>query len=201
AIARVFEVAPNTVLSWLVEAAEQLRAFSAYLLCDLHVNQLQLDELYAVLSAVKDGEMSEAEAIQRLERARHWVWTAMDPTSKLLLAIDVGPRTRAMAQRVGHQVMRGLAPGCVPLCDGWVQGVSDGNPDAFWLLDTTRTAPGQRASAQAAVDATARAALCASGEVIPASASRRGEAPRGVRHSAGHGSGTKRLLSSHCSQR
>jgi len=35
ATSRVFEVAPNTVLQWLVEAAEQLRAFSAYFLCDL----------------------------------------------------------------------------------------------------------------------------------------------------------------------
>ena len=43
--ARVFEVAPNTVLDWLVEAAEHLRAFSAYFLCDLHVKPLQLDEL------------------------------------------------------------------------------------------------------------------------------------------------------------
>ena len=39
ATARVFEVDPNTVLPWLVEAAEHLRAFSAYCLCDLHVNQ------------------------------------------------------------------------------------------------------------------------------------------------------------------
>jgi transposase-like protein len=45
ATARVVEVDPNTVLQWLVEAAEQLRAFSAYCLCDLHVRQLQLDEL------------------------------------------------------------------------------------------------------------------------------------------------------------
>ena len=66
ATARVFEVDPNTVLQWLVEAAEQLRAFSAYFLCDLHVTQMQLDELYAVLSAVKAGEVSEAEAIKRL---------------------------------------------------------------------------------------------------------------------------------------
>jgi hypothetical protein len=42
-------------LHWLIEAAEHLRAFSAYFLCDLHVKQLQLDELYAVLSAVKGG--------------------------------------------------------------------------------------------------------------------------------------------------
>jgi len=40
ATARVFDVAPNTVLAWLVEATEQLRAFSAYFLCDLHVKQL-----------------------------------------------------------------------------------------------------------------------------------------------------------------
>ena len=49
ATARVFEVAPNTVLHSLVEAAEQLRAFSASVLCNVHVRQLQLDELYAVL--------------------------------------------------------------------------------------------------------------------------------------------------------
>jgi hypothetical protein len=30
--ARVFEIDPNTVLGWLVEAAEQLQAFSAYFL-------------------------------------------------------------------------------------------------------------------------------------------------------------------------
>jgi IS1 family transposase len=116
ATARVFEVAPNTVLHWLVEAAEQLRAFSAYFLCDIHVRQLQLDELYAVLRGVKDGEISEEHAIKRLARSRHWVWTAIDPESKLLLAIDVGPRTLAMAQCVVHQVARLLAPDCVPLC-------------------------------------------------------------------------------------
>ena len=115
ATARVFEVAPNTVLQWLVEAAEQLRAFSAYFLCEVHVNQLQLDELYAVLREVKAGELSEDEAIIRLERSPYWVWTAMDPESKLLLVIDVGTRTLAMAQRVVHQVAQVLAPGCVPL--------------------------------------------------------------------------------------
>src|SRR4029453_259018 len=37
------------------------------------------------------------------------------PESKLLLVIDVGARTLAMAQRVVHQVTEVLAPGCVPL--------------------------------------------------------------------------------------
>ena len=39
ATARVFEVDPTTVLHWLVEAAEQLRAFSCYCLCEVHVQQ------------------------------------------------------------------------------------------------------------------------------------------------------------------
>src|SRR5262249_52930057 len=116
ATARVFEVDAHTVLHWLIEAAEHLRAFSRYFLCDVHLEQLQLDELYAVLRARKAGEISDAEAMKRLERSPSWVWTAMDPTSKLLLVVDVGSRTLAMAQRVVHQVTRVLAPDCVPLC-------------------------------------------------------------------------------------
>src|SRR5690242_13207095 len=115
ATARVFEVDPNTVLHWLVEAAEQLRAFSAYFLCNLHLEQLQLDELYAVLRDLKAGGINNDEAIRRLERSPYWVWTAMDPKSKLLVVVDVGCRTLAMAQRVVHQVTQVLAPGCVPL--------------------------------------------------------------------------------------
>jgi IS1 family transposase len=115
AVARVFEVDPHTVLQWLVEAAEQLQAFSQYFLHDVRVTQVQLDELYALLSAVKAGEVSEAEALTRLSRSPYWVWAALDPVTKLLLTIDVGDRTLAMAQRVVHQVVQVLAPGCVPL--------------------------------------------------------------------------------------
>jgi IS1 family transposase len=115
ATARVFEVDPNTVLRWLVEAAEQLKTFSQYFLCAVHVEQVQLDELYAVLREVKAGALTENDALERLERSRYWVWTAMDPESKLLLVIDVGTRTMAMAQRVVHQLVQRLAPDCVPL--------------------------------------------------------------------------------------
>src|SRR5438093_1060390 len=113
--ARVFEVDPNTVLQWLVDAAEQLQAFSRHVLHDVRVRQVQLDERFALLSAVKDGAVSETEALERLERSPRWVWVAMDPESTLLLAIDVGNRTLAMAQRVVHPVAQVLAPGCTPL--------------------------------------------------------------------------------------
>jgi len=115
AVARVFEVDPNTVLAWLVEVAEHAAAFSQYFLHDIRVTQVQLDELFALLSAVKAGEVSETEAVERLSRSPHWVWTARDPVTKLLLTIDIGDRTLAMAQSVVHQVVQVLAPGCVPL--------------------------------------------------------------------------------------
>ena len=115
AVARVFEVDPNTVLAWLVEVADHAAAFSQYFLHDVRVTQVQLDELFALLSAVKTGEVSDAEAIQRLSRSPHWVWAAIDPVTKLLLTIDVGDRTLAMAQGFVHQVVQMLAPGCVPL--------------------------------------------------------------------------------------
>jgi hypothetical protein len=115
ATARVCEVDPHTALQWCVEAAEQLQAFSAHVLCDLHGHQLQLGALDAVLRDVKNGEISADKAIERLEQAPHWVWTAMDPESKVLLAIDVGERTLAMAQRVVHHVAPMLATACAPL--------------------------------------------------------------------------------------
>jgi hypothetical protein len=115
AVARVFEVDPNTVLQWLVEAAKHLQAFSQYVLHDIHDPQGQLDELFALLSAVKASEIKDHEAIQRLSRSPHWVWAAMDPVTKVLLTLDVGDRTLAMAQGVVHQVIQVLAPGCVPL--------------------------------------------------------------------------------------
>jgi IS1 family transposase len=115
AVARVFAVEPDTVLAWLVEAADQLQRFSQYVLRDVQVTQVQLDELYALLREVKAGEVGHTDAIKRLQRSPHWVWTAIDPVSRLLLVIDAGERTLAMAQRLVHQVADVLVPNSLPL--------------------------------------------------------------------------------------
>src|SRR2546427_12728440 len=47
-------------------------------------------------------------------RSPHWVWAAIDPVTKVLLTLEVGERTLAMAQGVVHQVVQVLAPDCVP---------------------------------------------------------------------------------------
>jgi hypothetical protein len=123
---RGFEVAPNTVLQGLVEAAEQLQALSPYFLHDVRGTQGPLDALFALLSAVQASEGREAEAITRLSRFPHGVWVAMDPGSTLLLAIDVGTRTLAMAPRVVPQGVQVLAPDCAPLCltDGFTESIT-----------------------------------------------------------------------------
>jgi hypothetical protein len=121
AVARVFEVDPNTVLQGLVEAADQAAAFSQYVLHDARVTQVPRDELLALLRAVKVGDISAVEPIQRLSRAPHWVWAAIDPMRQLLLSIDVGDRTLTMAQGVVHPLVQVLAPDCMPwfLTDGF----------------------------------------------------------------------------------
>jgi hypothetical protein len=143
--ARVFEVEAHTVLQWLVEAAEQLRAFSQHVLHDVRVRQVQLDELFALLSAGKEGTVSEAEAIARLERAPQGVWAAMDPERTLLLALDVGDRTLAMAQRMVHHVAQVLAPACAPLLltDGFRASLTAWlTHDGQWVHPPRRQATG-----------------------------------------------------------
>jgi hypothetical protein len=190
AVARVFEVDPNTVLAWLVEVADHAAAFSQYFLHDLRVTQVQLDELFALLSAVKTGEVSEAAAVERLSRSPHWVWTAIDPVTKLLLTVDVGDRTLAMAQRVVHQVVQVLAPDLgAAVCDRWLQGVHNGPADALWAVGAARTASGHRASAQAPLDAYAAVALCAGSQDGTAPALGGRDAPRGVWFPGGHQAG------------
>jgi hypothetical protein len=176
-------VDPNTVLGWLREAADQLQAFSRYCLCEVHLRQVQLDELYAVLRDVKNGEISADTAIKRLERSRHWVWTALDPESQLLVVIDLGPRTLAMAEGVVHHVAQILAPDlCTSVSDRRAHGVSDGVTDPLRALGATATPADTRSSAQAPVEAAATQLLYA--QVVKSYRRRRLVA---VKHQVGFG--------------
>jgi hypothetical protein len=98
-----------------------------------------------VLRALKDGTMREEGAIGRLSRSPQWVWAAIDPESKGLLGLDVGERPLAMAQRVGHQVARVLAPGGMPcfLTDGFTESTTALlTHDGPWVQPARRQATG-----------------------------------------------------------
>lgn len=112
AAGRVFGLDPDTIQAWLVSAAGQLSGLANHFLEELEVEQVQLDELYAPTLQLKQ---SEAELLTLPEDSPLWLWTAMDPVSKLLLVALVGHRSLAVAQTVVHLVKQRLAPGCLPL--------------------------------------------------------------------------------------
>ena len=121
---RVFEIDANTVLQWLEEATEQLKAFSDYFLHELQINQIQLDELYAVLSAVRDGDMHEAEAVEQLSRSPHWVWTTIDPETKLLLSVQGGTQL-GDGSSCPASSCAGIGAGlCAALSERWIGALS-----------------------------------------------------------------------------
>jgi IS1 family transposase len=105
-VARIYEVDKDTVFGWLVEAAAHSEAVIGYIMHNLHLTQVQMDELYALLNGIRGEDEG---------RSCCWVWVATDPLSKLLLAIEVGDRSLDMAQQLVHAVVGVLAPGIVPL--------------------------------------------------------------------------------------
>ncbi|MCP4361494.1 MAG: hypothetical protein GY796_26075 [Chloroflexi bacterium] len=116
ATARVFDLDPNTVEKWLGQAAAHMEAASAYLIHDLELTQVQVDELWALLGRRDNNEGEEGK-----QRGKRWVWAGMDPVSKLMLGYVVGDRSLDCTQLLIHMIAALLAPGCVPLfiSDGW----------------------------------------------------------------------------------
>jgi IS1 family transposase/transposase-like protein len=112
AAGRVFGLDANTVESWLVAAAKQMMGFAAYVMVDLEVEQVQLDEIFATLGHLLKAGVGLGE----VQASSNWLWTAMDPVSKLLLVMVVGDHSLAVV----HQVKRRLAAHCLPvfLTDG-----------------------------------------------------------------------------------
>jgi len=143
-VARIFGVDKDTVFDWLVQAAAHSEAVMGYMMHDLHLSQVQMDELYALLSGMRDEDG---------RRRCCWVWVATAPLNKLLLATEVGERSLEMAQRLVHAVVGMLAPGVVPLFltdqlaaygkallahfGGWVQKVSEKSERVLyrWMPD------------------------------------------------------------------
>ena len=163
--ARVFEIDPHTVLGWLVEAAEQLKAFSTYFLHDLHLNQVQLDELYAVLSAVRDGDMRAAEAIERLARSPPLGVDGDRPCEQIAVERPGGGTHPGHgASRVASHLSAVSAWLCTALSERRIRALPHRHRDAIRALGAAASAPSERPRAQVALDAAAWSTLCASGQ-------------------------------------
>ena len=100
AAVRVFGHGEGTIARWQARAARHADRLHARLFRLLRLPHLQLDELRTRL---------------RSRRAVLWLWLALDPLTKIVPVVHLGPRTQASAHAVVHALRDRLAPGCVPV--------------------------------------------------------------------------------------
>ena len=97
---RVFGYRQATITTWLLRAGKHAHTLHERFFFHLQLPHLQLDELRTRLRCAK----------QTL-----WLWLAIDPLTKILPALELGPRTQTMAHRLIHALHQRLAPSCLPL--------------------------------------------------------------------------------------
>jgi len=97
---RVFGFRQATITRWLTRAGGHAHTLHGRFFCHLHLPHLQLDELRTRL---------------RCATQVHWLWLAIDPLTKILPVLELGPRTQHMAHRVIHSLRQLLTPDCLPL--------------------------------------------------------------------------------------
>lgn len=99
AAVRVFGHGEATITRWLTRAGQQAERLHQRLLRHLHLPHVQIDELRTRLHARGQGL---------------WLWLALDPLTKIVPVLHLGPRTQQSAHAVVHALREVLAPGCIP---------------------------------------------------------------------------------------
>ena len=97
---RVFGFRQATITTWLTRAGEHAQILHERSFCHLWLPHLQLDELRTRL---------------RSHTQVQWLWLAIDPRTKILPVLQLGPRTQHMAHQLIHSLRQMLAPGCLPI--------------------------------------------------------------------------------------
>jgi IS1 family transposase len=97
---RVFGYRQATINTWLTRAGEYAQTLHERSFRNLWLPHLQLDELRTRL---------------RCSTKVIWLWLAIDPLTKILPVLHLGPRTQHAAYMVIHSLRQILAPGCLPL--------------------------------------------------------------------------------------
>ena len=96
----IFGYHPLTISRWLNRAGHHSQRLHQRFLMRLPLRYLQLDELRTRLR-------SRTQVV--------WVWTAIDPLTKLMPALYLGDRTQASAHTFLHSLLKSLAPQCIPV--------------------------------------------------------------------------------------
>jgi IS1 family transposase len=97
---RVFGYRQATITAWLTCAGRHAESLHEHCFHELWLPHLQLDELRTRLRS----------ATQIL-----WLWLDIDPLTKLIPVLQLGPRTQQVAHLLIHSLRQHLAPGCLPV--------------------------------------------------------------------------------------
>ncbi len=97
---RIFGFRQATIITWLSRAGSHAEILHERCFRNLQLPHVQLDELRTRLRS----------CTQML-----WLWLAIDPCTKILPVLHLGPRTQHMAHLLIHSLRQKLAPGCLPL--------------------------------------------------------------------------------------
>src|SRR5262249_6779109 len=97
---RVFGFRQFTITSWLTRAGKHAELFHERTFRTLHLPHLQLDEIRTRLR-------SSTQVI--------WLWLVIDPHTKIVPVLHLGPRTQHAAHLFIHSLRQLLAPDCLPL--------------------------------------------------------------------------------------
>jgi len=90
----VLGVTEETVLEWVKKAAKKANEINEFLLRNITVTQVQLDEMWNFIGRKHSKECGEdGESSPDSEDGRQWLWVSFAPEFRLLLAVFVGPRT------------------------------------------------------------------------------------------------------------
>jgi IS1 family transposase len=110
---RVFGHTEATIQRWLTRAGMHAERLHDSLFHDLHLQHVQLDEPKTRLR-------------QRVQEV--WLWVAIDVTTKVIAAVELGARTQVSAHRLIHGMKQVLAENCLPIF------TSDGLKMYFYAL-------------------------------------------------------------------
>jgi transposase-like protein len=97
---RVFGHQHATITTWLTRAGAHSVTLHQRVFQQLHLPHVQLDEIRTRLR-------SRAQIV--------WLWVAIDPLSKLIPVLHLGPRTQDAAHATVHALCQTLAAGCMPV--------------------------------------------------------------------------------------
>ena len=99
AAARIFGHHPTTIARWLRRAGQLNRPLHDRFFKNLLANYVQLDEL-----KTKTRHMGEV-----------WLWVALDVQTKVMIALNIGPRNQEQAHILLHEVKQRLAEDNIPV--------------------------------------------------------------------------------------